>query len=242
MSLVSTNFVILTQQKTFNISGRHGFIRIDSDADVSVFNEIFVDKEYRILDKIILEAKYPIIDIGAHTGMFSIYARMLNDVVPIFAYEPDEMNYANMKLNLKENGIKNVYTKNVAVAGKVAERTLYLSKDSHNHSIVNSESSGDFSGEEKKVFATTLTKIFGQNRLNAVSLVKMDCEGAEFEIIKNLPEDLFNKIAVFYVEYHNYGTDTDPKVLVEIFKRNGFKTEIRQSFYDKRMGFILSKR
>lgn len=217
-------------------------INISSDADESVFNEIFTEREYKMLEPIIVGAKAPIIDIGAHIGIFSVYCAVLNSKMQIFAYEPNAENYAAMKENLKENEVRNVACKNVAVGGQIGDRILYISKDSHNHSLISEEASGDFSGVEKKVPTTTLARILEQNRLASVSLVKMDCEGAEFEILENLPASVFAAVANFYVEYHEYADNMRAPRLREIFQKNGFKVEMRPSHYDKRMGFVFARK
>lgn len=217
-------------------------IIINSDADESVFGEIFADREYKILEPVISKARAPIIDIGAHVGMFSVYCAVLNPKMEIFAYEPDDRNFAAMKENLKLNNVRNVKMKNVAIGGTSGERTLFLSRDSHNHSILSAEAAGDFSGEEKIVNVVTLERILEQNRLAKVSLVKMDCEGAEFEILENLSAEVFDVVENFYVECHRYTYEMNPARLVEIFKKHGFKTETWSNHYDKRMGFILAEK
>ena len=217
-------------------------ININSEADESVFSEIFTEHEYKILEEVIVCAKSPIIDIGAHVGMFSIFCAVLNPTMQVFAYEPDEDNFAAMKENLKLNNVRNVSMKNVAVGAKMGERILYISKDSHNHSLLGAEAAGDFSGAEKNVQAVTLERILQQNRLASVSLVKMDCEGAEFEILENLSAEAFAVVENFYVECHRYSYDMNPVKLRDIFKKNGFKVETWSNHYDKRMGFIWARR
>ena len=49
--------------QTININYR-------DDSDLSVIGEIFVDKMYRSVENIIVNAKNPILDIGAHIGLF----------------------------------------------------------------------------------------------------------------------------------------------------------------------------
>lgn len=208
-------------------------VELNSDADESVFNEIFVERDYKLLEEIIKNANNPIIDVGAHIGLFSIYARTLNQSVMIFAYEPEEKNFKSLKENFGLNHIeKNVVVRNLAVSATEGMLTLYISQDSHNHSLVQSTENS------KKVQATTLQKIL--QKAGTCDLVKMDCEGAEFEIIKSMTKEDFGKIKNIYIEYHEYASDLKGTDIKQILEKNGFKTKLTLSPYDKRMGFIFA--
>lgn len=219
--------------KDFKYNKRSIFVKLNSDADESVFNEIFIERDYKSLEEIIKNAKAPILDIGAHIGLFSIYVRTLNSEVAIFAYEPEENNFETLKENFRLNHLdKNIVAKNVAVSATEEQKILYISQDSHNHSLVQS------TGTSQKVQATPLTKIL--QKAGTVDLVKMDCEGAEFEIIKSMTKEDFGKIKNIYIEYHEYLPELKSAELKQIFEQNGFKTKIAPSYYDKRMGFLFA--
>ena len=180
--------------KEFNLNGKKGKISLETDADLSVFEEIFVDRDYKVLNKIIGEASV-ILDLGAHIGCFSIYAGVLNSGAKIFSFEPEERNFALLKENLKLNNV-NAVVKNVAIGGVDGNRELYLSSDSHNHSLIGS-------GEGKKVFVRSFDGLI--EKLGLVDLVKMDIEGAEFEIFENVSDESLGKIRSIYIEYHEGG-------------------------------------
>ena len=61
----------------YKFNGCNITVIIRDDVDLSVFNEIFKYREYKSCEDIIIKAKNPIIDLGAHVGFFSIYS---NDV------------------------------------------------------------------------------------------------------------------------------------------------------------------
>ena len=199
-------------------------IIIRSDADDSVFNEIFVEREYKNVEPVIKNAKTQIIDIGGHTGMFAIYARILNPNVPIVTFEPENQNYKHLKENLKLNHIKNIKTKNLAVSNKEGQTALFLSEDSHNHSLTKK------SEKTQITQTTTLEKIITKQ----TDLVKMDCEGAEFEIIEKTPLKTLRLIKNLYIEYHT----KDPKLITTKLQKAGFRAEISHSHYDSSMGII----
>jgi FkbM family methyltransferase len=268
--------------KHVKIFGRDLEVLVESDADNSVFEEIFLDRDYAMCDEVVKGAGGSgaggrggagefsggvILDIGAHKGYFSIYASVLAGVsgnvsgnvsggrdgvgvgggVKIFAYEPEEKNFAVLKENLKMNRVKNVFAKNVAVGGKDCVRELFLSKDSHNHSFF-----GEGAGVvAKKVNCVSLEKII-ENHLakegcGFVDLVKMDCEGAEFEILEGLDSyigcaEIFKKIKSFCIEYHEFSEGMRAEKLVKILRGRGYKVEVKKSRYDSRFGMIWARR
>ena len=63
------------------------------DSDLSVIDEFFIDKMYRSVETIISNIKNPILDIGAHIGIFSIYSKIINPQSEIIAIEPEPKNY-----------------------------------------------------------------------------------------------------------------------------------------------------
>ena len=211
-----------------------------SDADNSVFNEIFTEREYSLLDPIIQKATSGIIDIGAHIGLFSIYARTLNQNVPIFAFEPEPENYKLLKENLKQNRVQGITAKSLAVSAKIGSITLNISPDSHNHSIILPSPSEKILQVQSTTLERTLSQYF-QNQQRC-DLIKMDCEGAEFEIIATTPPETFAKINAFYIEYHEYTPEMRKDSIKSTLQKHGFKTQIHQSHYDRRMGFILAVR
>lgn len=217
---------------------------LKSDADKSVFSEIFLDRDYAVVDEIIRGAQNCVIDIGAHIGLFSMYVRGLNDGVKIFAYEPAPENFSEMKKHFKENDVEGVFAKNVAVGGVNGEMELFLSEDSHNHSLLNFF--GDAYFKKIKVPTVNMEKIFekdlGRNGVGFCDLVKMDCEGAEFEILEAMRGELFKKIGAFYIEYHEYSDGKNHFGLEEILVRNGFRVRSVKSRYDNKLGFIFARR
>ncbi|MBI4232545.1 FkbM family methyltransferase [Candidatus Peregrinibacteria bacterium] len=224
--------------QTVTLNKRTFEFELNDEADLSVFNEIFVEKEYRGLDEILKKAKHAVIDVGAHKGFFTSYVRALNEGVAIFAFEPEEKNFSLLKKNLLKNHIKNAVLKNLAISAVSGKRQLSLSADSHNHSLL--EDFGEALGQ-KEVQSTTLEEVFRKNRLSFAYLVKLDCEGAEFEILSGLPAEIFAKVGAFYIEYHIFNEKMRPEILKVLLEKNGFKVEMRPSSYDKRFGFILAK-
>ena len=222
-------------QKKAIINGKSIQLTLRSDADESVFNEVLIDRDYRILDEAIQKAK-TIIDVGAHIGAFSIYAATINPNAQITAYEPELSNFKALKENLKLNHTANITPKNLAVAGKQGQRTFYISEDSHNHSLTQDLPN---QASETSIQTTTLTQIIQKH--GHIDLLKIDCEGAEFEIFAEAgsTHEALVQIALIHLEYHEY--EHQVQELEKILQSAGFKTKRTPSHYDKRMGYIIAK-
>ena len=164
--------------RKIKFKGQNLSFDLPTEADQSVFDEIFRDNEYRDIEDLIIKAENPILDLGAHKGFFSVYASVLNkNDVQIYAFEAAEENFLQAKNNLKGNNIKHVKIKNLAIWTEDIEKEFYLSEDNHNHSFYGK-------GKGIKVRCTCLESIFSKNKLEKVDLIKMDLEGAEFAILK----------------------------------------------------------
>lgn len=71
---------------------------------------------------------------------------------------------------------------------------------------------------------TSLTQIFATINTREVSVLKMDCEGAEYEIF-NKGKDKLKQINKIVMEYHNNVSDNG-KVLADWLREAGFKIKM----------------
>jgi FkbM family methyltransferase len=143
-------------------------------------------------------------------------------------------NYELLVENINENNLDNIWTFNIAVSNSETVK-LYINDDQSGHSMF-SESSN---------FITTnsisLQKIFDENSIEYCNFLKLDCEGAEYEIIENLPSVYFERIEKIVIEYHM--ADSHPELLSRLKKKlesKNYKIEIKELFTD--IGFLYAKR
>ena len=219
----------------FNSYDWHVYLR--DEADQSVYNEIFKLKEYRSAEEVIKNAKYAIVDVGAHAGFFSIYCRSLNKKVKIYAVEPEPNNLKLFKQHLVENKILGVQVFPGALALQTEERQLILSSDSHNHHLAQVSFGGE-DREEKTITvqASSFVDFCKQNKIKRISLLKMDIEGGEYEIFDSMSESDLSMVNYVILEYHN-GREKSKEIEGKL-KNNGFGVQIFPSKFDKKMGFI----
>jgi len=135
-----------------------------------------------------------VIDIGAHKGIVSCYLAKEYPNVTVLAYEPVKENYEAMLENIKRNNLKNIIPHNLAVTKDGRNVKIYT--DPENNSGGSSLYGG---GDYQEVESVTLADIFQKHKIERLPLLKIDCEGAEFEIL-NTP--LLSQIDRLRGEFH----------------------------------------
>ena len=91
------------------------------------------------------------------------------------------------------------------------------------------------------VKSKSLLDIFSENNIQECNFLKLDCEGAEYDIINSLPSDFLNKIKKSVIEYHL--ADTHPKLLEQLIKKlrkYSFIVNTRPLFSD--IGFLFANK
>lgn len=168
-----------------------------------------------------------IIDIGAHIGFFTIYAAKHASKGFVYSFEPSSKSFNLLQKNIKLNKLDNVIIENVGVLKKSGSATLYVDEE---NSIGNSIF-GNKANKKEIVTTVSLHDIFKKFQIERVDLLKMDCEGAEYEIILSLSQDILKKIVRISSEIHkveNYKVEDLSKYLTE----NNFEVEYRYLISD----------
>ncbi len=226
------------QQRTIKLNNHSWDVTLRDDADESIANEIFKFREYRIVEPFIAKADHAILDIGAHSGLFSLYVRSFNASAPIIAFEPEPKNFALLTKHIEVNQLKNITPVKKAIARESGKRKLVIMPDNLNHFL--SPDKNLFSKKETvAVEARSLIDALSDHSIAQASLVKMDIEGGEYDIIEDLTPELASKVEAFLLEYHD--AKGDHKRLEEQFRQHGFSVQTFPSHFEKSMGFIFAR-
>ena len=166
-----------------------------------------------------------LVDIGANKGLFSVFfgSQLKGTDFKIFSYEPHPKTFELLNKNIQHNHLgKNIYTFQKCVSGApVATQTFFVARESFDYSMFNEYGSE----EEITVENITLQEIFEQNNITAIDLLKLNCEGAEYEILMKTPLNYLLKIREIRMEYHNFELDGkvyDLNPLVDYLRQNNF--------------------
>ncbi len=195
---------------------------------VQTFKEIFMDECYLAgLEHDIFQGA-TVIDIGANAGYFSLFAAAKFPHSRIFSYEPVPVNYAQLQRHCDLNSSALIKCYQQAVAGKNGE--VVLSFDTSDSFTTSATMFAPSSVEEKslKVPCVSLQTVMDQNGITKCGLLKMDCEGAEYDILYNCPVEYLQRIDQIAMEVHR-GEKENQNIdeLEAFFRKIGFSTRRR---------------
>ncbi|MDQ3536085.1 MAG: FkbM family methyltransferase [Bacteroidota bacterium] len=190
---------------------------------ISAFDEVFLREVYKS-ENITLNAKPVIFDIGANVGYFSLYMYASFPLAQIIAFEPVPSNFILLAHHKEKNNLDNLKLDKRAVVGD--SNSANISYNSNvNFSVGASILERNSSDKTITVEALTIPNIFKEYKIDHCDLLKVDCEGAEYNIIYNCPSTYFNKISNIVIEVHkwvpeNIGTI---KELISFLEGENFK-------------------
>jgi FkbM family methyltransferase len=178
-----------------------------------------------------------VVDVGAHMGRYTIpSSKSVGTSGKVIAVEAHPYNFKMLKHNLSLNKLRNVSVLNQAVYSQKARLKLYLPDEdlgfTTHHSLManylNSKLSKDVERSYIEVEADTLDNLLKSRGINEVNWIKIDVEGAEYEVLKGAKEILSaNKHISILVEVH--GKDTYSPTM-ELLRSNNFNIEFEKTY------------
>ena len=163
-----------------------------------LFHEIWVRETYNRGGYAIREDD-TIIDVGANVGVFAAYAASRAPRGRVLAFEPFPRSVDQLRENVRESRLRNVEIFEEAVAGSCGRRTLHVSPEAL---ITNSLVATRPGGHELAVDCVDLDHVLEANRVDRCDLLKLDCEGSEYEVLQGCSPEALGRVARIVGEYH----------------------------------------
>jgi FkbM family methyltransferase len=209
------------QQEIIEMSGSSMYYRTDSH-DRSIIAEIWEKGSYAA--GFPMGRKAVIIDIGAHNGYFSLYAaRNSAEGSRIYAFEPVLDNFKILVENLKLNQVEKVSARNICVSGSDGTLTMYVNTahtGGHSQYRERIEKYRPDTIEEIECDSVAFCHTVPAG-VEQIDFCKIDCEGAEFDILLQAPAEFLRKVQVFAIEFHEFGGHKVEE-LIDLFSRHGY--------------------
>ena len=188
-----------------------------------------------------------VIDIGAHIGLYTIISsKRVGANGKVVAIEADPENFEMLTSNIKLNQLTNVIPLNYAVYSKETKLKLYLPSGESGFTKYNTIMPNWINTQEKfvEVNANTLDYLLQLNKIRQeeVNWIKIDVEGAEFEVLKGATNVLSkSKDVAILMELHGPPPIYRPKV-EELVNLYNFKIEFEKSYEENgSMHIIMQK-
>jgi len=201
---------------------RAGPVVIARLRDVGGPTDVFGAAEYAHASGTWADVRF-VIDVGAHVGSFSVWALGLSRC-EVLAIEPDPDTFEMLKRNLLRFGAR-ARCAQVALAGESGERILRVAEDSA-ASALGSLEPGD-PARRHSVRAVTLDEVFELAAFPRIDVLKLDIEGAEYEVFEHLATGILSRVGTLLVECHEnerQGSDG----IADILRQEGFEVSAKR--------------
>lgn len=177
-----------------------------------------------------------IVDVGANIGCYSLLAaNAVGRAGRVIALEPSSATYRQLENNVALNKLTNISCRRMAMASQVGTAQLHSGNDSLFASLYVEVDGHRQENATETVKTISLVALMAEEGLRSIDLLKLDCEGAEHEIIAGMDREIAARIAQISLELHplpgNRGTNT-VQHLIDL----GYQVRQGMTWYFRRAG------
>ena len=172
-----------------------------SASDFATLMVVFVRQDYGPIPR-----GGVVVDVGANIGAFTLYA-IMGGARRVIAFEPSREAFSVLGRNVERNHLADrVMVKQLAVSGVGGSAVWFPTTSSPSNHIVDDASAGGatLTGHEK-VMTTSVAEVI--DTYGDVDLLKLDCEGAEYDIVAATTPKAWSRIRAVAIEYHKGRTE-----------------------------------
>jgi FkbM family methyltransferase len=179
-----------------------------------------------------------VLDLGCNIGCFQVWLAQQRSGLRFHALEPDPANLNLARQNALENRLTTQFLEG-ALADKDGELIFRRDPTSSACGTLNNLSPSESEGEKVTVRGYRLETLLAQWNLNEVDLLKMDVEGAEYQVLLNAPDEVLRRIRTLALEFHAH-----PEHCVHCLRKRlataGFEVKVRLE--QKNQGQLFARR
>jgi FkbM family methyltransferase len=139
-----------------------------------------------------------VVDVGGHVGAFTAWVAARAREAQIVTFEPEQGNFDDLRMNIQRNGLSNRVTLvNAAVGAVDGKRDLHVFPQRDASSFAE----GGL-GQVVEVDCIDLGRYLLEHFSEPIDVLKLDCEGAEWEIFRSLNAERLRQVRHVLVECH----------------------------------------
>jgi FkbM family methyltransferase len=192
-----------------------------SCADLFILRDVLLTEAYKdVLPH--LPRNIRLLDIGANLGSFTVWLHRTVGVRESFCFEPEPDSFRLLNFNLALNDCAMAKTLEFAIGGKSRTAKIALKENSPGGTSLYADYSANPAAKEIRVVALEdwLRGVEGN-----FDLLKLDCEGSEWEILEHTQPSVFARFPVILAEAHNHPENRRPvSDLKAIIENLGYQT------------------
>jgi FkbM family methyltransferase len=218
----------------FRIGSDYLTARYGKTADLFVLKETYFDKIY--------DGDYHgnfVIDVGGYIGETALFFAQ-RGARRVFCVEPSPDNLRLLEQNISQSSFKDkIVIIRAAILDKDGNVEFYMDNQKYPcHHVANSHEFMKIQTRDAStcnVQAMSFQSLLEYTGLEEVDVVKLDCEGSEYDILLGTPDSVLKRVRKYIIEYHN-----GPDVLVKRLDDLGYK--VREKFSGGAIGLLYAER
>jgi FkbM family methyltransferase len=141
-----------------------------------------------------------VLDIGAHVGTFSTLLGKVHPTATVDCFEPSPDTFEYLRRNIADNGLADrIHVHQKALAGETGFAIFDIqgAASGHNHMVF-----GEVEGTGVRVETVAFDEVVAAAR-GPVELIKMDCEGGEYDLVYKSTPESWSTVQRLVLEYHD---------------------------------------
>lgn len=223
------------------VQGGHGTFRVDESGapefrsgnvrivpqtldDLIILDEVFLRRLYDLTPN-----REPfVLDIGMNVGLAALFYAGIKGW-EVLAFEPFPETFAEAERNIERSGLADrIHTRNSGVAADTGTVEIAYNAEARATNGLFGNLNADRTEPDGRIEVRLVGATEALDEAIALAgdrpiLAKIDCEGAEYEILDRWAETGgLDRIATLIVEYHLIRPEHDSKRLVDLFLAHGF--------------------
>lgn len=205
------------KKNTVKINANNVHVQCENEVEYMIAQEIFAEEEYGFHSK----DNYFVVDIGVNIGCASLYFASKDNVTAVYGFEPCKAVYDKAVNNISNNE-KDIRSKiniyNIGLGGKDhtekfvtfdgidESRGIRVVQDESGHCPASQadlllKKNNNITELKVRQASRILSEIFSRHKEKC--LLKIDCEGAEYEILEDLiGSGELNRVDSIVMEWH----------------------------------------
>jgi len=207
------------KEEPFLLQARGNVVVEVPDRMMHTAKELFFTDDYRldmIKEKVIGYSDNPVIvDVGGNVGYFSAFCLTRFPKAKVISVEPIPKNLKLLNTNRQLNPNADWIIKEGAVSG--SDGHIIINFD-NSDSFTTAASAYDMNAGDDTIHVRSihLKKLMEEQNLSRIHILKLDCEGSEYDVLYSLSNELLSRIAFITMESHE--VDKDRKNNGELLK------------------------